>query len=237
MQKKLTLAITALGLVLALLISTSVAYAQPARSHVPNKGLTALSGGPPMETTNFHSKGRTASAWFSSTEGNIETYVYMYASESITHTPPSPIDSSQQVYMDIGQYDVTTGQAVMMTYGWAVPESLQFGNQLSVASLVASMSVIPYYYTGDDSNPWVEGAPMTLSINMAWTALTDPEQSISTSHYRTADYIINQHYNGTHRYAQATGSVLAGTTNFTSSTALGADLVLNRSGYVQVVFK
>ena len=236
MQKKFMLAVAiALSLALAALVSPLGAQAH---SVTPDRGLTPMSGGGGglPGTTVFHTSGQTATAFFASLngDGTIETDVFVQTSQSVTHTPPSSQDKSAFAYVDIGQYDVTTGQPIMSAYGSAIPVDLQFGNQLSTASLTASMVVTPFYYTGDT---WVEGAPVALSINIAWTATSDTEHLVSTTHYKSLNYTVNQHYNGMHRYAQAVGNVMTETTNYTPFATTSADLVLEKDGYTQIIFK
>lgn len=219
MKKRLLMAIAlmlALGMGLsALLLNVSTANA---------------SGGPISGV--FHFKGQAAEVMFSSTEGDVVTNVYIFTSDTVISDPTGKT-APQTVYVDIGQYNAITYEPIMMAFNQVTPTTLQFGKQLDSATVTATVPVTTMYYNAVDGT-WTEGTSMDLSVNVTWTGFGDLMSDHGTWHSHTPTVTINQHSHGTSRSADASGSVMGGTINFTPLAGQG-DLQSVKSGTVQIV--
>jgi len=84
-------------------------------------------------------KGLTAQAYFSSTEGCIETIVYVHASDGTVKVEPGGPEAASGGDVSLFQNDVCTGTALRSAYGRAqlAPDQFRINDEFTTASLAA----------------------------------------------------------------------------------------------------
>ena len=160
----------------------------------------------------FH--GLTAIADFDSfsPDGCIETFVFLSGTQSKT---------GPEADVSIGQVNSCTGDE-LFAFGSTLNPTFQVNNQLTSASLSATISVF------DE----VSGNTFTVSVSATWTGTGPLSHQSGTSHFHTKNFSENFHFNDTFRDASASGTVSDGTTNFTPSPAVFAEIASFKSGDV-----
>ena len=187
-------------------------------------GNTASAGGGGGGT--FRLKGQTANAHFSNVDqsGCIYTDVYVYASEEIVSTQPGPGTPSSGASVSIYQFDACTGTQLLGADGFvplAGPD-FQASRKLDSAGLNTTVTVFDY----------LSGASYDVSVALTWTAISPLGRQTSQSHYQFAGCHQKYHSNGTFRFAQVSGSVSDGITDFAASLFSDATISSVKTGSV-----
>ena len=73
-----------------------------------------------------------------------------------------------------------------------------------------------------------------MSVALTWTGIGNPVRQSGNSHFRTPGFIINSHSTGTFRFAEASGSVSDGITNFTPNPTSSASIQNVKNGQVVI---
>jgi len=187
-------------------------------------GMTVSAGGGGGGT--FKLKGQSANAHFSNVDqsGCIYTDVYLYASEEIVSTQPGPGTPSSGASVSIYQFDACTGTQLLGADGFvplAGPD-FQVSKKLDSAALNTTITVFDY----------LTGSSYDVSIALTWTATSPLGRQTSQSHYQFAGCHQTYHNNGTFRFAQVSGSVSDGVTDFAASPFSDASISSVKTGSV-----
>ena len=188
-----------------------------------SQGITARAGG---GGGTFRFKGQSANAHFSSVDpsGCIYTDVFVYASEQIIATQPGPGTPSSGASLSILQFDACTGTQLIGADGFAslTGPDFQVSKKLNSATLNTTVNVFDY----------LTGTSYDVSIALTWTGISPLGRQTSEFHYQFAGCHQNYHNNGTFRFAQASGSVSDGVTDFAASPSADASISSAKSGSV-----
>jgi hypothetical protein len=80
----------------------------------------------------------------------------------------------------------------------------------------------------------VSGNTFDVSVNLTWASTSAISNQISTFHSHTPGFTTSGHFNATFREATASGTVSDGTTNFTPSQSVDAQILLAREADVTI---
>jgi len=173
--------------------------------------------------TTFVSKfhGLSAQADFDSLspDGCIDTFVFV---DGFQNTFNKQTISGADVF--IGQFNNCTGTLLFFASGSTFSPTFQVGGKLASASLSATISVCCD----------VSGNTFSVSVSMSWTATGALSHEIGSFHFQTKNFIENFHFNDDFRDASASGTVSDGTTNFTPSPSVFAQIASFKSGDVTI---
>jgi len=174
----------------------------------------------------FKLKGQTANAHFSNVDqsGCIYTDVYVYASEEIVSTQPGPSTPSSGASVSIYQFDACTGTQLLGADGFvplAEPD-FQVSKKLESAGLNTTVTVFDY----------LSGSSYNVSVALNWSAISPIGRQTSQSHYQFAGCHQKYNSNGTFRFAQVSGSVSDGVTDFAASPFSEASISSVKTGSV-----
>ena len=188
------------------------------------KGLTVNAGGGGGGT--FKLKGQTANAHFSNVDqsGCIYTDVYVYASEEIVSTQPGPGAPSSGASVSIYQFDVCTGTQLLGADGFIplAESDFQVAKKLESAGLNTTVTVFDY----------LSGSSYNVYVALTWSGISPIGHQTNQSHYQFAGCHQKYHSNGTFRFAQVSGSVSDGVTDFAASPFSDAIISSVRTGSV-----
>lgn len=222
------LAMLGLTAVVAILAVTFLAFnAHPAFGSGSGGGGCFSTSGP---VCTF--KDHQAFADFSSvsSDGCIFTDAYVQTFENLTS--PGRV-ASQTVYLNISQWDNCTGTLIMgasnfdpSTWQPNFTGTVQFGTQLSTASINGTAAMFDYN----------TGAQIfTTTINVSWTGYGTTSTFVDSSHFRSPGFLMNSHFTGTNRSAEASGTFTDQSgTNLATPPTLNANLNNDTGGTVQL---
>ena len=172
----------------------------------------------------FRFKGLSANAFFSSADpsGCIYTDVSVFASEQIISSQPGMGTPSSGSSIFISQYDACTGTQLLSADGYVplADPDLQISRKLDSASLNTTINMFDY----------VSNNTLDVTVNLNWAAVSSSGRQVSHFNYQFSGCKISSHLNSTFRYAEVTGSVSDGVTNFTPSPPVDATLSNVKSG-------
>ncbi len=165
----------------------------------------------------FRFHGMTAFAVFDSLspDGCVDTFVFLEAQKSGT---------SLEADVFIGKFDFCTQMDLLEASGSTFNPDFQISKKLDSASLNATISVFDF----------VSGNTFNVSVSTTWTATGPLSHEIQSFHFHTKGFIDNFHLNAAFRDAGASGTVSDGTTNFTPSPSVFAQLASVKSGDVTI---
>ena len=176
----------------------------------------------------FHFSGQSADAFFSSTDpsGCIGTFVAAFATDGRFQSPPGPGSTSSGAFVGIAQFNFCTGVLLMDAFGSAslADPDFQVSRDLTSATLNTTLLVV-------DS---VSGSTFSVDVDLTWTGTSALSRSNSHFHFQSPGFIVNGHFNGASRFAEASGSVTIGATNFTPGPSDFAQISSAKSGEVTV---
>jgi len=188
------------------------------------KGITASAGGGGGGT--FKLKGQTANAHFSNVDqsGCIYTDIYIYASEEVVSTQPGPGTPSSGASVSIYQFDTCTGTQLLGADGFVplTESDFQVSKKLESAGLNTTVTVFDY----------LSGSSYNVSVALNWSAISPIGRQTSQSHYQFAGCHQKYNSNGTFRFAQVSGSVSDGVTDFAASPFADASISSVKTGSV-----
>ena len=193
---------------LLVLLLSLVAFAFPTSAHAAGSGSATV----------FRFHGLSAFADFDSfsPDGCIETFVFVDGTQS---------GNSSEADVFIGQFDNCTGTLLLAAFGSTFNPTFQVGQKLGSASLSATIPVF------DE----VSGNTFNVSVSQTWTATGPLSREIESVHFQTKNFIENFHFNDAFRDASASGTVSDGTTNFTPSPSVFAQIASFKSGDVTII--
>lgn len=171
-------------------------------------------------------KGYSASAFFSTTDptGCIVTGGSVFVFENISHSPPGPGSSSADVLVDFFKSDICTNTILMSASNTAPAEiqTLQVAGNLDSATVIATAPMFDY----------VSNTAFTLAVDLTWTGASSRGQQNSQYKLNFQGCHINLKNNSGFRFAEASGTVSDGTTNFTPSPSTQGTIFLAKGGEI-----
>ena len=186
----------------------------------------------------FHFSGLSADAGFfnSNPQGCfcymdptcICTNVFVFATESRFQNPPGPGGRSSSAFVAIYQYDSTIP---LLYIDCSVPladSDFQVNKMLDSATFTATLLGCfghDYVYDSDFYQD--------VNVDLVWTGIGPLSRGNSHNHFQSPGYIVNEHFNGTSRPADVSGSVSDGSTDFTPNSGFGS-IISVKSGTVVI---
>ena len=178
----------------------------------------------------FKFRGETADAFFFSEDGEgIQTFASVFASEGVSQSPPGRPGRSSEAFVSIFRFDPNAPcdpdcpPPLLDAFGFATLDDSAFdtSGNLESASLAATVEVFDF----------VSGNSFPVTIDLDWDGTGDLGRGNSHSTFKTPGCQFNSRFQGSFRSAVATGSVSAGTTNFTQDEpSEGASISSVKSG-------
>ena len=172
-------------------------------------------------------KSDTAFAIFESTDqtGCIDTLVFVGGSDSIEHALPGGPQEGPGIEVDISQDNVCTNILLLEATGISSVVDFHLAPDLSTATLAASqVSVL-------DS---LTGKSFDVAVNVTWDGTGSVTRQAGTSHFRAPGLVMNAVEVGFTRAAQATGTIMNGTTNYVPVPSSDGEVQRITSGTITV---
>jgi len=155
-------------------------------------------------------------AFFSNTDpsGCIVTQVGVFARDDMRHEPPEPGTTESLLALSIYQVNDCTGEQLLFAegYTWLDEGDLQISKKLQSATLNATVNLEDLGATPN----------FDVDVDLTWTANEPAARSSSHSHLDQRGCKIISHWRGMSRFADVSGTVSVGTTNFTPETGSGS---------------
>ena len=158
----------------------------------------------------FRFHGLSTFASFDSSDGCIDTSVSV---DGHQNTVSKQTVSSADIIIE--QFNVCTSVLLLGAFGFTSNANFQVGKKLVSASLNTTISVTDI----------VSGNTFPVSVNLTWTSTSAITQEDQTFHFHTKGFTQNGHFNADFRDANALGTVSDGTTNFTPSPSVFAQIM------------
>lgn len=167
-------------------------------------------------TTVFRFHGLSAFAFFDnlSSDGCTETTVSV---DGFQDTVNQQTTSGADIFIE--QFNNCTSTELLAAEGSTLNANFQIGKKLVSASLNTTISVTDF----------VSGNTFDVSVNLTWTSTSAIAHEISSFHFHTKGFTENFHVNADFRDANASGTVTDGTTNFTPSQSIFAQIMAAKS--------
>lgn len=149
----------------------------------------------------------TAFAIFESTDatGCIDTLVFVGGSDSIELTLPGGPQEGPAIEVQISQVNLCTNKFLLEATGISSVIDFHVAQDLSTATLTASQVVVHDALTG---------TAFDVAVNVTWDGTGSVTRHAGTSHFRAPGMVMNAVEVGFTRAAQATGTIVNGTTNY-----------------------
>jgi hypothetical protein len=172
----------------------------------------------------FKFRGESVNAFFTNTDGCIETSVFVAATQGASQSPPGPGSPVSQVVLFISQFDLCAGERLVSAESVStVPEAdFQVAKMLGQATLNTTVTVTDFA-----SDP---PASFDVFIDLTWTGVGALSRQSNNSHFKSPGCIIHNRFHGTSRTAEASGSVSDGTMNYTPGPSVEAFIMSANSG-------
>lgn len=164
-------------------------------------------------------KGYNANAYFTNTDGCIESITFVSADDGVTHQPPGQPNPSSSALISLFRFDACANEWLMYAEGSATLADGDFTVDKKLDSATLSTTINVYDFFSDSF--------FDVFVDLTWTAIGGPTRSTSIQHVKLEGFISTLKYTGTGRIAEAVGFVSDGSTNFSPNP--GAD------GFIQYV--
>jgi hypothetical protein len=171
---------------------------------------------------NLKFSGNFADAGFSMVDGCVVTNVGVFANKGKFQSPPGPGSSGAFADMYIDQYDICTGAQYILAFGGTPLSNDAFQIDRGLNSAVLNATILVF-----DN---VSGAEISVSVNLEWVGIGPLSRGTFHSHSKSPGCVINERFSGSSRFAEATGSVSDGVTNFTPNPSGDGHLNSTKSG-------
>lgn len=174
----------------------------------------------------FKFRGESVSAFFSSIDGCVETNVFVSATEGNFQSSPGRPSPVSDLFLFISQYDFCTDTLLLSADAFAVlsDEEFEVARKLASATLITTVTAFEH----------VSETPFDVSVDLTWTAVGPLSRQNNKSHFSTPGCKILSRFKGSSRFAEASGSVSDGTTNFTPEPSVDAFITSAKSGDVVI---
>jgi hypothetical protein len=173
----------------------------------------------------LHLNGGSAEAFFSSTDpsGCIRTFVFLAANDENRQSPPDPGTASSHGGVTINQFDNCTGTLLLGATGLAelADPDFQVNEPLTSATLNTTIGVFDF----------VSSSSFNVDVGMTWTGTSNVNRENVNGHFELPGLIVNSHFSGAHRLAEASGFVTNGV-NFTPNPSFRAEISSVISGSI-----
>ena len=174
----------------------------------------------------FKFKGRSASAFFESIDasGCIITGGSVFVSQQVFHNPPGGGIPSAEVFIDLFQFDFCTDTPLLSASGNAplAKPDFQVDGTLASAALNATVNMFDF----------VLSSSFDVTVDLNWTATSSLGHQNSRFNVTFQGCHENLHTNSAFRFAEASGSISDGTTNFTPLPSLDGQILSAKTGDV-----
>jgi len=172
-----------------------------------------------------HFTGRSVDANFSSIDpsGCISTSVNLFAGDLLSDTPPG--QASPGIIVGIFQYDRCTNAQLLeaSTIASLSTTDFQIAGNLDSATLHTTLSVF------DE----VSGTFVDVTVNLTWMGTSSVNRQNDHFNYRFEDCLSVLHTNSAFRYAEVSGTVTVGATNFTPEPSIEGHIARTTLGSVR----
>jgi hypothetical protein len=178
----------------------------------------------------FSSKGLSVFATFFSTDGCIETFASVSASDEVTHQPPGPRDSFSSAFISMTKSDQCEFTILLAAVSSPLCQEtladtdFEVGKNLAWATLNTTVKLY-------DS---VSDSCIDVFIDLTWTATGSSTRQTNLLHDKSTDFMFIQKMTGTGRTAEASGTVSDGTTNFSPDPDPFGSIMNNSTGSVTI---
>ena len=180
------------------------------------------------EMTHFKFKGLVAIAFFDGVEGCILTSVGVRAFEGIERDGPGKPGNGSEVELFVEQLDTCQDVLLLSAESTTAVSASEFqiDKKLESARLTKTVELTDSF----------SGNSFDVSVDLTWTATSQPEVTRNRSYIRTAGRISHEQNKGTFREASTAGTVSSGPTNFLQNlTDTFADLQSVNDGFKEVI--
>jgi hypothetical protein len=176
----------------------------------------------------FEFRGESVNAFFTNTDGCIETQVFVAATEGVSQNLPGPGSPVSQVVLFISQFDLCAGERLVSaeSVSTVLEADFQVAKKLAQATLNTAVTVTDFA-----SDP---PATFDVFIDLTWTAIGPLSRDNNNSHFPSPGCNINNRFLGTSRTAEASGSVSDGTANYITQSSTEALIISANRGTVIV---
>ncbi len=183
--------VTVASVVLALLAGVVVA---PRPAHAAQVSISQV-------------RAETAFAGFESTDstGCILTTVFLLGTNGDVLIPPGGPQAVPAIVVEISQSNVCTSTLLLEATGLSSVIDFHLAGDLSTATLAASRAVMHDVLTD---------ITFDVDVNVTWDGTGSVTRHAGTSHFRAPGMVMNAVEVGFTRAAQATGTIVSGTTNY-----------------------
>lgn len=192
-------------------------------------GLALLPSAVRAGTAVFHQQGETAYANFANMDaaGCVYTQIDVHAFEDRMQAPPGPPERGSWATLYVYQYDYCQERTLLNADGETVlsPDAFRVFGSLQSARVDAVITL----------NDFVSGGPLQASLSFTWTGTSELFQGGSSNHVRNAQYSISSRYTGSQRQADATGTILVGSTSIESGASGFAVIQSSETGRIEHV--
>lgn len=162
---------------------------------------------------------------FSSSSECVETDVFFdIGGNGVIHQPPGPPSSGSEVSFQISKFDTCTFTQFLYAICLAFPTASEFqvSNNLSSAKMNLTNVIC---------SDFVSNTTFNVSVNLTWMATTNNStQQSGHTRYQYPGLIVDVHFEGVSRSAQASGIVTDGITNFTPQPSVYGSITSIKSG-------
>src|SRR5215216_6889889 len=168
--------------------------------------VPALPANAAVRTELVRYKGISVQAYFASTEGCIETIVWVHASDGTVIFEPGGPEAASGGDVSLFQRDVCTDTELRSAYGRTqlTPDQFLIDEEFTTASLAAMIDVFDA----------VSGSYIPLDVNITWTGHGDTYNQDEKSHEETPGLKVHFYLDGIYRNGIASGTISDGTTNY-----------------------
>ncbi len=169
-------------------------------------------------------KNNDAFAHFGSVSSDqcIFTDAVIQAFESLTRPGNA---TGQFVDVFISKFDVCNNVRLDGAKNEGFTGTIQFGGTLATATVNGTAPMFDF----------VSNTTFTATIDVAWQGFGPTTRMIDSSHFRSPDFIVNTHFSGVSRGAEASGMLTDETgTNVATPPTSDAELDNSASGTVQI---
>src|SRR5262249_1534658 len=182
----------------------------------------------PQPVCTFHSNNAFAEFGSVSSDGCIFTDGFIQAFASLTHPGKT---NSQTVFLFVSRFDFCNNVQLEAasnsdpnTGEVNFTGTAQFDTKLTTAQVTGTATLFDF----------ISNTSQNATINLTWKGFGPTTRSIDSSHFHAPGIIVNSHFNGTTRAAEALGTFLDGSTNVAADPSLNAELSDARSGSVVI---
>jgi hypothetical protein len=180
------------------------------------------------QTRHFSFKGQFATAVFDTVDstGCSETFVTIIA-EDRRIKQVGPPEATLRATIDVLQIDSCSGTLLLSAFGLATltPQQFHIDKQFNAATLNVTIEVTDF----------VSGNTFPVDVSVNWTGSGDIVRDKHHDHLKEPGFKLNAHFTGASRNAAASGTVSAGTTNFTPQPAVTAEMGSTKRGEVMII--